>query len=113
MKKTCSTCLVEKAAGEFHRIWKGSDARSSACTRCHNARQREYARKCRARKRSEAPPEPPKGDWRDMASELARGDLKGKPLSIHVRVGAPSFKAVVKHLVESGLLDNPERWTDP
>lgn len=113
MKKTCVTCKIEKHTSEFHRLWKGLDARGSNCVTCHNARQREYARRCRARKKSEAPPRDSHADWRSMASELARGDLKGKPLSIHVRVGSPSFKAVVKHLVESGLLDNPERWTDP
>ncbi len=111
--RQCVSCLTHRPQTDFYPKWKGSTDRHNICCECHRTRQREYARRCRARKRSEAPPEPPKGDWRDMASELARGDLKGKPLSIHVRVGGPSFKAVVKHLVESGLLDNPERWTDP
>jgi len=50
-------------------------------------------------------------DWKELASELAQGELKNKPLSIHVRLqGSASFKALLKHLEESGLLENPEQW---
>lgn len=111
--KKCVVCLTHRPQSDFYPRWTGAAARNSVCSECHRTRQRAYARKCRERERAEAPPKPPKEDWRDMASELARGDLKGKPLSIHVRLRGPSFKAIVRHLVDSGLLDNPERWLDP
>lgn len=111
--KKCAVCLVHRPQTDFYPRWAGAAVRHNVCCDCHRVRQRDYARKCRDRKRVASPPKLPKEDWRDMASELARGALRGKPLSIHVRLSGPSFKAIVRHLVDSGLLDNPERWLDP